>query len=114
MEDVHHVVLGLRNSALIQQEIELDIFELWQHHSGYEEEGQGVQDLFMSQSVADQLDVQAEFFVVSHLALGDFVVEFEKSGFLCITFLLMVFSWDWHVEILWFKAFVHEKSGHEE
>jgi len=57
LENVHHVVLGLGNSALIQKEKELEIFECWDHHSCNEEEGEGIQDLFVFEGVADKLNI---------------------------------------------------------
>lgn len=73
-EDIYHVILGLSNSALIKEEIKLDIFELWKHHSHEEEECESVPDLSVLQGIADELDIQAEFLVVCHLAMWDIVV----------------------------------------
>lgn len=91
LENVHHVVLGLSDSALVEEEIELEVLKLWQHHTCYEEEGEGIRDLSVLECIGDELDVQAEFFVVCHLALWSFIVEFEKSGFFGISILLLSF-----------------------
>ena len=68
----------------------------------------------MFECITDKLNIQAEFFEVSHFVLWDFVAMVEKSRFFYVFFLVMILPRNKLVEFLRFQILVHEKSGYEE